>query len=265
MCQYEDSGDGGCALQLNAELEQAQIEILSAHCATHQLKLRYSSEQLARFGRRDVLQRSAKAASDLSSFYTDIEKRLQQAQQARAPQPTEAQIADAVGWLATYLQAQREHYRPVSSPLFLQHKARLWAYFSPQMLEEVRVVELRGVRVAPPAFFQQARAMGFEPPEITHMDSLTFLDVLVFNQELDQRALFHALVHTVQIRILGLRRYAELWVRSFIKTKAHFTVPLEVHAFSLASKFVRPMADKFSVEEQVVRWAAEGRYQGRSE
>jgi hypothetical protein len=265
MCQYEDSGDGGCAPQLNAELEQAQIEILSAHCATHQLKLRYSSEQLARFGRRDVLQRSAKAASDLSTFYTDIEKRLHLAEQARTPLLTETQIVDAVGWLAAYLQQQREHYHALSSPLFLQHRARLWPYFSPQMLEEVRMVELRGVRIAPPAFFQQARALGFEPPEITHMDSLTFIDVLVFNQELDQRSLFHALVHTVQIRILGLRRYAELWVRSFIKTRAHFTVPLEVHAFSLASKFVRPMAEKFSVEEQVVRWAAEGRYQARSE
>jgi len=72
--------------------------------------------------------------------------------------------------------------------------------------------------------------------------------------------LFHALVHTVQIQVLGLERYAELWVVNFVKTRAHFTVPLEVHAFSLASRFLRPSPDRFSVEGQVRRWQTEGRY-----
>lgn len=133
-------------------------------------------------------------------------------------------------------------------------------YFSQATLDQVRVIELRGARVAVPEFFTQARALGFEPPEISHMDSLTFLDVIVFNQDLSERALFHALVHTVQIQTLGLRRYAELWVRSFIKSRMHFTVPLEVHAFSLASKFLHPAAESFSVEDQVLRWIDDNRY-----
>jgi hypothetical protein len=104
------------------------------------------------------------------------------------------------------------------------------------------------------------RALGFEPPEITHMDSVTFLDVIAFNQRLSERALFHALVHAVQIDVLGLERYAELWVHGFLKTRTHFTVPLEVHAFSLSSKFLRPMMEKFSVEDEVLRFVADGRY-----
>jgi hypothetical protein len=60
--------------------------------------------------------------------------------------------------------------------------------------------------------------------------------------------------------VLGLERYAELWVRSFVKSKAHFSVPLEVHAFSLSSKFLRPSPERFSVEDQVRRWVAENRY-----
>ena len=75
-----------------------------------------------------------------------------------------------------------------------------------------------------------------------------------------RQSLFHALVHTIQIEVLGLERYAELWIHSFLKTRAHFTVPLEVHAFSLASKFVRPAPEKFSVEDQIVLWAEEDRY-----
>ena len=92
------------------------------------------------------------------------------------------------------------------------------------------------------------------------MDSVTFGDVIVFNQHVTLRALFHALVHSAQIQILGLRRYAELWVQSFAKTRTHFTVPLEVHAFTLSSKFLSPLTEKFSVEEQILRWKDEGRY-----
>ncbi|HWF47928.1 MAG TPA: hypothetical protein VG168_13035 [Bryobacteraceae bacterium] len=146
-------------------------------------------------------------------------------------------------------------------PLSNQHKARMWPYFSPQLLDRVRIVELHGKRVPAPTFYAQARALGFDNlPQVTHMDSLTFIDVLVFNQTLSERALFHALVHAVQFQLLGLERYTELFVRSFVKNKAHFSVPLEAHAFSLESKFKRPSAEKFSVEDHVRCWVTDGRY-----
>jgi len=136
----------------------------------------------------------------------------------------------------------------------------MWPYFSAVLLNRIRVVELQGALVRVPEFFAEVRSLGFEPPEITHMDSVTFLDIIAFNQRLSERALLHALVHTVQMDVLGLERYAELWVRGFLKTRAHFTVPLEVHAFSLASKFLRRTTEKFSVEDDVLRWVNEGRY-----
>ncbi len=92
------------------------------------------------------------------------------------------------------------------------------------------------------------------------MDSLTFLDVVVFNEALTERSLFHALVHAVQFQVLGVERYTELFVQSFMRTKTHFTVPLEAHAFSLVSKFLRPSPERFSVEEYVRQWVADGRY-----
>lgn len=261
MSSFKDPADRVSVMQLNSDLQQAHLELLSAHCASHQLRLHYSADELARFGRRDVLRKSAQAASALHEFYASIDRKLPVRENLPAvPQPTAAQIAQAVGWLSTYLQEQREHYFPASGPLGAQQKASMWPYFSPALLEQVRVIELRGARVTVPEFFAQARALGFEPPEITHMDSLTFLDVIVFNQELSERALFHALVHTVQIQTLGLHRYAELWVRSFIKSRTHFTVPLEVHAFSLASKFLHPAAESFSVEDQILRWIDDNRY-----
>src|SRR5215467_13830127 len=86
------------------------------------------------------------------------------------------------------------------------------------------------------------------------------IDVVVFNHQLTLRALFHALVHCAQIQILGVEGYSELWVESFVENRSHFTVPLEVHAFSLASRFLSPLAERFSVEEQILRWRDDGRY-----
>ena len=59
---------------MNSELENAQLEQLSAHCAVHQLRLHASSQGLARSGRRDVLHKFAAAASPLRDFYAAIEK-----------------------------------------------------------------------------------------------------------------------------------------------------------------------------------------------
>ena len=227
----------------------------------HQLRLHYSADDLARFGRRDILRKSADAASALSEFYSSIEKKIPRDSPHPEPQPNSAQIALAIEYVSSYLQEKREHYLPAALPLSNQHKARMWPYFSSQLLDQVRIVELHGKRVPAPAFYVQARGLGFDNlPQVTHMDSLTFIDVLVFNQTLTERSLFHALVHAVQFQVLGLERYTELFVQSFVKTKAHFSVPLEAHAFSLESMFKRSSAENFSVEDHVLRWVNDGRY-----
>jgi hypothetical protein len=267
MYSYQDSEDRIPILQMDSELQHAQLELLSAHCATRQLRLHYSVDDLARFGRRDVLRKSAQAASALNEFYSSIEKKIPPAaaNPAASLQPageaTEAQIAQAIACVAAYLRQQREHYLPAALSLSNSHKARMWPYFSPTLLDQVRVIELDGQRVPTPPFYAEARAQGFDNlPEITHMDSLTFLDVVVFNETLTERSLFHALVHAVQFQILGVERYTELFVQSFLKTRTHFTVPLEAHAFSLTSKFMRPSPEKFSVEDHVLRWVSDDRY-----
>jgi hypothetical protein len=261
MYSYESPEDCLAIVQMNAELQHAQLELLSAHCATHQLRLHYDADDLARFARRDVLRKSAEAASALHSFYSAIEQKIPQSTPSPNLQLTGAQIAQAVEYVSSYLREQRENYFTAALPLTNQHKARMWPYFSATLLDQLRFVELHGQRVSPPSFYAQARALGFENlPEVTHMDSLTFLDVVVFNDTLKERSLFHALVHAVQFQVLGLERYTELFVQSFVKTKTHFSVPLEAHAFSLESKFMRPTAERFSVEDHVLLWVNEGRY-----
>jgi len=263
MYWHSPVDDGDSLVQLNAELRDAHLELLSAHCAIYQLRLHYSADRLARFGQPDVLRKSAEAASALHEFYSAIAKRIPQAAPAAEDllQPSAGQIAEAVDWLCSSLRAQREQYLPSAWPLSRQHVDMLSPYFSSAWLEQIRFVELHGARVPVPKFYDTARAMGFDNlPEISHMESITFLDVIVFNESFSERGLFHGLVHSVQIQVLGLERYAELWVNGFLKTRAHFTVPLEVQAFSLASKFLRPVPKPFSVEDEVRQWAAAGRY-----
>jgi len=267
MYPREDSADPAPVLQMNSELEHAQMELLSATCATHQLRLHYSTGDLARFARRDGLRKSAEAASMLHQFYSELEKNIPQPATGLKPAfkpafaPAADHIAAAIQCVSTYLRQQREHYFPAALPLDNLVKSRMWPYFSAELLDQVRIVELDGQRVPTPPFYAEARACGFDNlPEITHMDSLTFLDVIVFNEKLNERSLFHALVHAVQFQVLGVERYTELFVESFMKTKTHFTVPLEAEAFSLASKFVRPEPERFFVEDHVRQCVADGRY-----
>ena len=83
---------------------------------------------------------------------------------------------------------------------------------------------------------------------------------MVFHGEIAARTLFHALVHAVQFEVLGLERYTELFVRGFLRTRSHISVPLEARAFTLESKFAGDPAQTFSVEEKVRLWINQGRY-----
>jgi hypothetical protein len=267
MCFTENHEDRISIVQMNSELQHAELELLSAHCATHKLRLRFSTETVAQHGRRDLLRKSIETASALSEYYSSIEKQIPAEEAVSAPGAglaaglNDQQILQAIEYVSSYLRDQRGQYLPSATPLSEQHQAVMRPYFSAKLLDHVKVVELHGARVPNPPFYAEAKALGFvNLPDVTHMNSLTFLDVLVFNEEITQRSLFHALVHAVQFQVLGLERYTELFVHSFVNTRFHFRVPIEAHAFFLESKFARRAAARFSVEDQVQLWVKQNRY-----
>jgi hypothetical protein len=261
MFSWDNPDDRVAIAQMNSELQHAQLELLSAHCAAHQLRLRFSIDDLARYGQRDILRKSVQVATSLNEYYSSIENRIPQAETAEPSPVSEDKISEAIAHIASYLRERREHYLGSAAPLTSRQKAIMWPYFSAALLDRVRVLELAGARVPNPPFYEEARALGFANlPDWTHMHSLTFLDVIVFNEKLTERSLFHALVHVVQIEILGVERYAELYVRSFVNTRFHFSVPLEAHTFSLESKFAAHPAERFSVEDRVRLWIRQNRY-----
>jgi hypothetical protein len=257
MYSWNDPDDRVSIVQMNADLRHAQLDLLSAQCATDRLRLRFSVEDLARYGEKDVLRKTIGAAVALSDYYLSIQNEMP-ADPAGLP---ESQVLQAVKRVAEYLWSQREIYYRSGSPLSARQKEILDPFFSSAILDRVRTVEMHGRRLPPPPFYLEARSLGIENlPELTHMASLTFVDVIVFNDLIIERTLFHGLVHAAQFHILGLERYTDLFVRAFLRTNAHFTVPLETHAFALESKFAVDPGKAFSVEEQIRLWVREGRY-----
>ena len=173
----------------------------------------------------------------------------------------ESEIQKAIGWFAAYLTSEREDYYQAGQPLSKHWREAVQEYFEPALLDQVRVVELVDQRVPNPWFYPHAHDKGLRNlPDITHKAAVTFLDVLVFNEKITKRDLFHGLVHVAQIRAMGLHDFSELFVRGFLRTRSYFLVPLKAHAFELDARFTANPEVRFSVEIEVDNWWREGRY-----
>jgi len=174
---------------------------------------------------------------------------------------SERDVQDAIAKVALYLQLQRDHYYPEAQPLAARWKDEFSGFYSPALLNRVRVAELKERRVENPWFYEDAKSEGITNlPNMAHRAVVTFLDVIVFNEKITARHLFHGLVHTAQVKLLGSERYAELFVTGFLQARSYFLVPLKAHAFALDTRYVEDPGAHFSVEDEVLRWAMQERY-----
>ena len=263
MVSLDDSGGHLASVQMNAELRHAQLEMLSAQCATDRLRLRYSADDLARHAQRDILRKAWSSANALFEYYNSIVNQMPDrhaVEKSTAMTLEEAKVLDATDRMARYLHEQREHFRTIGQPLDHGQREAMAPFFSPDLVAHARIVVLDSQRVPKLPLDSEAMAMGIATlPHFVHPSSATFKDVLVFHDELSNRRLFHALVHAVQIEVLGLEAYAERFVRGFLRTRSYASVPFEVHAAMLETAFAEH-AQPFSVEEKVRLWLNQGRY-----
>jgi hypothetical protein len=91
------------------------------------------------------------------------------------------------------------------------------------------------------------------------MAAITFCDVAVSHEAFSNGLLFHELVHVEQYRQLGVPRFSELYVRGFLNGGGYEAIPLDVNAHTLGGRFESQPQWVFSVDDEVNRWAAEGR------
>jgi hypothetical protein len=177
-----------------------------------------------------------------------------------APLLTADQIAQVTGLVFQYISAQREKYAPRAIPLSVQQQAVLKGFFSPQVLDGTRLLVLRGERVGNPDFYPMLKSLGFNNlPDQSNMGAITFSDVVVSHEPFSKGLLFHELVHVEQYRQLGIPRFSELYVQGFLNGGSYEAIPLEVNAYTLGGRFESDPQRLFSVENEVRRWAAEGR------
>jgi hypothetical protein len=175
---------------------------------------------------------------------------------------SEAQIAEMVAGVAKYLRDDRALYLGASEPLNADWKTTFKPYFPKPLLDAVRTVMLNGARIPPPSFYAKAVALSSGNfPDFVHLSSVTYIDIIVFNEAIAPRTLFHGLVHAQQFASLGLEPYVELYVRGFLKTRSWVRIPLEEQVFKLEERFMMTPPKPFLVEEVVRLWAGEGHYE----
>jgi hypothetical protein len=176
------------------------------------------------------------------------------------PRLTPDQIPQVSGLVSQYIAAQRKQYGPRAIAVSAQQKAAMTAFFSPHLLEGTRLLVLQGERVANPDFYPMLRNLGFNNlPDQSTMGAITFSDVVVSHGAFSDGLLFHELVHVEQYRQLGIQRFSDLYVRGFLNGGSYEAIPLEGNAYTLAGRFESDPRRMFSVEDEVGRWAAEGR------
>jgi hypothetical protein len=175
---------------------------------------------------------------------------------------SEERIAEMVVGVASYFRNERKLYLPHSRPLPPDWRAEIAPYFSPQILDLVKILVLEhGVRIPPPPFYAEALALtGGKFPDFVHMASITYVDVIVFNERIESRALFHGMVHVAQIALLGFEEYVEWYMRGFLKHLSWLAIPFEDQAYKLDARFAQSPEDLFSVEEEIKAWKRQGKY-----
>ena len=177
------------------------------------------------------------------------------------PKLTPDQIAQVSGLVSQYIATQRERYAPRAIALSAQQRVAIGGFFSPQLLEGVRLLVLKGERVGNPDFYPALRNLGFNNlPDQSTMGAITFCDVVVSHEAFSNGLLFHELVHVEQYRQLGIPRFSELYVSGFLSGGSYEAIPLEVNAYTLGGRFEKNPAQQFSVAEEVRRWVGEGRF-----
>ena len=175
---------------------------------------------------------------------------------------TEGRIAEMVAEVSAYMRQERDTYLRHSEPLATHLKKAIQGFFPQELLGRLKTITLEGgARIPPPPFYGEAKAIsGGRFPDFVHIRSITYIDVIVFHDEIDVRALFHGVVHATQMAVLGFERYMELYVRGFVKNLSWLQIPLEDQAYRLDARFAENPKEIFSVEKEVRAWFEGDRY-----
>ena len=161
-------------------------------------------------------------------------------------------LTPLISWLtAHYIAHHRKRLAPGSREIGGAMRAQLHGFFPDAVLAETRIVQA----VMPePIVYPLVRILGVKGIlEMSSIGAITLVDVVAYPERLDSSTLFHELVHVVQYRVLGLQRFAKLYVRGFVQGGGYYGIPLEQQAYELGARFDEHPKEIFSVEDEVIR------------
>jgi hypothetical protein len=177
------------------------------------------------------------------------------------PKLSDSESDAVIQQVIKYIDNQRQTYRGNASLLDNNQKTVVAPFFPQSILDSARVVVLGDQRVSNPGFYGDLITMGFEPgslPDFTDMAAITFVDTIVFHQPIENRLLFHELVHVLQYEKLGVAQFAAKYVKGFLTGGSYESIPLERNAYELDELFAKEPGDAFSVRDEVQEWIDSG-------
>jgi len=153
---------------------------------------------------------------------------------------TPSQITQLVSNVAEFIEEQRRVHAGTSRSLSGAERKQFIVHFPLEVLDGVRLARVKHLQNPP--FYTELEGLGFQNlPQFRRMAAVTFVDVIVAQDEFTSSLLFHELVHVVQYKELGVQRFAELYVRGFLETGEYLSIPLERVAYHLEGLFrLRP-------------------------
>jgi hypothetical protein len=166
-------------------------------------------------------------------------------------------LVPLVSWMtARYISYHRRRLVKCSSVLSSDLQARLQDFFPRVVLTETRIIQA----VMPePILYPLVKVLGIQGLlPMSSIGAITLVDVVAYPERLGDNTLFHELVHVVQYRVLGLKLFAELYVKGFLAGGGYAGIPLERQAYDLGARFEQHPGKAFSVEEDVIRRHAAG-------
>ena len=164
-------------------------------------------------------------------------------------------VKNAVSWI----QFQRDTYRPCARGLSNTEKNEFEGFFSREILDMVMVQDVPVIKN--PDFYSMLRERGIpEPPDLSTAIGITYIDTILISKKYATTSsqwlplLFHELIHVVQYELLGVRGFMEEYVRDWIERGfSYSSIPLETHAFELQSRYESEPRAHFPIIDEVLR------------
>jgi hypothetical protein len=162
-------------------------------------------------------------------------------------------------YAARYIEKNATNYRPVARKLTIREHEALGRFFEADLLHRARVAN--APLPLPPRVQRLAtilRLHALVNPELTA--AITFNNVIVHEEPISMRTLFHELVHVEQYKQLRVARFARCYVRGYLRDGKYEDIPLEKHAYELDARYATNPAIPFSVRQEVRNWISAGKY-----